>query len=161
MAGVEEAEGGENCFLSCSSNPYPHFRGVNSTYAAASVLCEFLYGLNIFVQWWMVDTFLGRYSPFLDLTSLFVPLLHQLSIQGTNWPLGRRGGDSPFSIIDFSISRINFQTLLQVDPKTTVNFLNLGIQTMTSDRPLLALNILFPKQVTGFSKTGDWIFQNR
>ena len=31
-----------------------------------------------------------------------------------------------------------------------VSFINLGILTMTSHRPLLALNILFPKQVTGF-----------
>ena len=31
-----------------------------------------------------------------------------------------------------------------------VSFLNLGILTMTGRRPLLALNILFPKQVAGF-----------
>ena len=47
-----------------SSPPFSHFRGVNSTYAGASVICEFLYGLNIFVQWWMVDAFLGRCSSF-------------------------------------------------------------------------------------------------
>ena len=47
----------------------------------------------------------------------------------------------------FILSRINFYTWLQVNE---VSFLNLGVLTMTSHRPLLALNILFPKQVTGF-----------
>ena len=51
-------------FIPLSSNSYSHFRGVNSTYAAASVICELLYGLNIFIQWWMVDAFLGRCSRF-------------------------------------------------------------------------------------------------
>jgi len=88
-------------------------RGVNSTYAGASVICEFLYGLNIFVQWWMVDAFLGR-----------APIGH--------WEDG-----------DFG----------QVDPGATVNFLNLGTHMMTSDRPLLNINILFPKQINCIWKT--------
>jgi len=78
-------------------------RGVNSTYAAASIFCELLYGLNIFVQWWMTDRFLGRADT-------------------SHW--GEVG-------------------MLEV------RFLNLGILTMTNrTRPLLALNILFPKQIS-------------
>ena len=49
-----------------------------------------------------------------------------------------------------NLQDINFHTWLQVDPGATVNFLNLGTHMMTSDRPLLNINILFPKQVAGF-----------
>ena len=73
--------------LSFLSDPFSPFRGVNSTYAAASAICEFLYGINIFVQWWMVDAFLGRCSCFLE-NSLCAA--QTLFVQGTHWPLEKR-----------------------------------------------------------------------
>ena len=48
-------------FSMISMNLQFYCRGVNCTYATASVVCEFLYGLNIVIQWWMLDRFLGRW----------------------------------------------------------------------------------------------------
>ena len=68
-------------FIHLSSNSYFCFRGVNSTYAAASVICELLYGLNIFIQWWMVDAFLGRCSCFIPFQILqYLTFLSTLSL---------------------------------------------------------------------------------
>ena len=94
-----------------SSPPFSHFRGVNSTYAGASVVCEFLYGLNIFVQWWMVDAFLGRCSSFPDFHSLF--LCYTISLYRA--PIGH-WEDGDFGQV---ISLLHFQ-LLHFQSSTTI-----------------------------------------